>query len=191
MSDVPASIIAPIREEFPCLLPKREDARPLGCHNPLISDGIVFHRIILALVSGMGYERVADEACSATTIRRRRDEWIEAGVVGGLVLAVLRAYDTMVGLELEELAADGCITKAPTGGETAGRSPVDRGKQGLKRSQLTRRLWHTRRHRPGRGHDNTVAQGAVRGGGLRAIGVPRLLPRTRVKHFPVSVASMG
>ncbi|GHE73521.1 hypothetical protein GCM10017778_68510 [Streptomyces vinaceus] len=47
------------------------------------------------------------------------------------MLAVLRAYDTMVGLELEELPADGCITKAPTGGESAGRSPVDRGKQGL------------------------------------------------------------
>jgi hypothetical protein len=29
---------------------------------------------------------------------------------------------------------DGCITKAPCGGEVAGRSPVDRGKQGTKRS---------------------------------------------------------
>ena len=29
---------------------------------------------------------------------------------------------------------DGCITKAPCGGEVAGRSPVDRGKQGMKRS---------------------------------------------------------
>lgn len=29
---------------------------------------------------------------------------------------------------------DGCITKAPCSGEHAGRSPVDRGKQGLKRS---------------------------------------------------------
>lgn len=32
---------------------------------------------------------------------------------------------------------DGCITKAPCGGEAAGRSPVDRGKQGLKRSVAT------------------------------------------------------
>lgn len=32
---------------------------------------------------------------------------------------------------------DGCITKAPSGGEAAGRSPVDRGKQGLKRSGMT------------------------------------------------------
>ncbi|MGH4035271.1 IS5 family transposase [Actinomycetota bacterium Odt1-20B] len=137
MSVVPVSIIAPIREEFLSLLPQRRDEHPLGCHRPRIPDRVMFDRIVLALVSGMGYERVADEACSATTIRRRRDEWIEAGVVGHLVLAVLRAYDTMVGLELERLAADGCITKAPSGGDTAGKSPVDRGKQGLKRSQVT------------------------------------------------------
>jgi len=35
---------------------------------------------------------------------------------------------------LEHLAVDGCITKAPCGGQTAGPSPVDRRKQGLKRS---------------------------------------------------------
>jgi IS5 family transposase len=43
----------------------------------------------------------------------------------------------MVGLELGDLAVDGCITKAPCGGDHAGRSPVDRGKQGRKRSTLT------------------------------------------------------
>jgi hypothetical protein len=43
----------------------------------------------------------------------------------------------MLGLELDDLAVDGCITKAPSGGEVAGRSPVDRGKQGRKRSVVT------------------------------------------------------
>jgi hypothetical protein len=54
-----------------------------------------------------------------------------------LRLAVLAAYDRMLGLDLDHLADDGCITKAPCGGQTAGRSPVDRGKQGLKRSIVT------------------------------------------------------
>src|SRR5512132_3172215 len=40
----------------------------------------------------------------------------------------------MHGLELEQLAVDGCSTKAPCGGQTAGPSPVDRHKQGRKRS---------------------------------------------------------
>jgi hypothetical protein len=44
------------------------------------------------------------------------------------------AYDRMIGLNLADLAVDWYITKAPCGGEVAGRSPVDRGKQGLKRS---------------------------------------------------------
>lgn len=40
----------------------------------------------------------------------------------------------MIALALDDLAIDCCITKAPCGGEMTGRSPIDRGKQGLKRS---------------------------------------------------------
>ena len=40
----------------------------------------------------------------------------------------------MLGLELTHLAVAGCITKPPCGGQTAGPSPVDRAKQGGKRS---------------------------------------------------------
>jgi transposase len=40
-------------------------------------------------------------------------------------------------LELEHLAVDGCTTKAPCGGQVAGPGPVDRRKQGLKRSMVT------------------------------------------------------
>jgi hypothetical protein len=59
------------------------------------------------------------------------------GVAERLRLAVLGAYQRLFGLELEHLAVDGCITKAPCGGQVAGPSPVDRRKQGLKRSILT------------------------------------------------------
>ena len=51
-----------------------------------------------------------------------------------LRLLVLGAYDQLFGLELAQLAVDGCTTKAPCGGQVAGPSPVDRRKQGLKRS---------------------------------------------------------
>lgn len=46
----------------------------------------------------------------------------------------LAAYDRLVGLRPDDMAIDCCITKAPCGGEKAGRSPVDRGKRGTKRS---------------------------------------------------------
>jgi hypothetical protein len=46
----------------------------------------------------------------------------------------LAGYDQMIDLDLDDLSVDGSITKSPCGGEVAGRSPVDRGKQGTKRS---------------------------------------------------------
>ena len=62
------------------------------------------------------------------------DEWIELGAMEALREKALAAYDRLIGLDLLDVAVDGCITKAPCGGEKAGRSPVDRGKQGIKRS---------------------------------------------------------
>jgi transposase len=88
----------------------------------------VFDKLLQVLVSGCGYRKLADATCSATTIRDRRDQWIALGVFDRLELLVLQAYDRMLGLELGDLAGDGCITKAPCGGAASGRSPVDRGK---------------------------------------------------------------
>jgi transposase len=119
------------------LLPTRPDTHPLGCHRPRIADRVVFDKLIQVLVFGCGYRRIADHTCSATTLRRRRDEWITAGVADQLRLVVLAAYDRLFGLELAHLAVDGCTTKAPCGGQTAGPSPVDRRKQGRKRSVAT------------------------------------------------------
>jgi hypothetical protein len=95
---------------------------PLGCHKPCIRDRIVFDRLVQVLVFGCSYEKIADASCSATAIRDRRDEWIRLGVFAELERIVVDNYDRIIGLELEELAVDGCITKAPGGGQVAGRS---------------------------------------------------------------------
>jgi transposase len=131
---LPSSVLEPLWVQIAALLPTRQDTHPLGCHRPRIPDRIVFDKLIQVLVFGCGYRRIADHTCSATTLRRRRDEWISAGVAEQLRQAVLAAYDRVHGLELEQLAVDGCITKAPCGGQVAGPSPVDRRRQGLKRS---------------------------------------------------------
>jgi hypothetical protein len=57
-------------------------------------------------------------------------------VFGALARIAREAYDRIVGLVLDDIAVDGCITKAPGGGEITGPSPVDRRKQGMKRSVL-------------------------------------------------------
>jgi transposase len=131
---LPSSVLEPLWVQIAGLLPTRPDTHPLGCHRRRIPDRTVFDKLVQVLVFGCGYRRIADRTCSATTLRRRRDEWISAGVAEQLRLLVLAAYDRMHGLQLEHLAVDGCITKAPCGGQTAGPSPVDRRKQGLKRS---------------------------------------------------------
>jgi len=95
---------------------------------------VVFEKLIEVLVFGCAYHTIADDSCSATTLRDRREEWIELGVIDALREAVLDSYDRFIGLELSEVAVECSITKAPCGGEKAGRSPVDRGKRGIKRS---------------------------------------------------------
>ncbi len=134
MPALPPYIIEPLWEQLVALLPRRETSHPLGCHRPRVPDRVVFEKLVQVLVFGCAYEKIAEEGCSASTLRRRRDEWIVAGVIDALREMALDAYDRMVGLELSELAVDCCITKAPCGGEKAGRSPVDRGKGGIKRS---------------------------------------------------------
>jgi transposase len=129
-------LIKPIWEQFAALLPERQTNHPLGCHRSRIPARLVFEKLVQVLVFGCAYERIADRSCSATTLRRRRDEWIEAGVMATLRELALQAYDKIIGLQLSEVAVDCCITKAPCGGEKAGRNPVDRGKQGIKRSTL-------------------------------------------------------
>ena len=136
MPAIPSCIIDPIWDQFAELLPEKKVEHPLGCHNPRIPDRVVFDKLVQVLVFGCAYERIAEESCSATTLRRRRDEWIASGVMGRLQQIVLDAYDWMIGLDLSDVAVDCCITKAPCGGEKAGKSPVDRGKGGIKRSMV-------------------------------------------------------
>jgi transposase len=136
---IPSWLLEPLWDQFTVLLPSRpvyDPAHPLGCHRPRTSDRIIFEKLLQVLRFGCSYQSIADCTCGATTIRERRDEWIKLGIFAQLKSIAREAYDRIVGLALEELAVDGCITKAPGGGGCAGRSPVDRGKLGMKRSLL-------------------------------------------------------
>jgi hypothetical protein len=137
---LPSCLLEPIWGEFAALLgerPEFDPAHPLGCHRRRIGDRVVFEHVIAALVHGSGYERIASPGCSDRTIRRRLKAWAAAGIGEAVHALALAAYDRMIGLELGDIAVDGCITKAPCGGDCAGPSPVDRRKGGLKRSVAT------------------------------------------------------
>jgi transposase len=136
---IPSWLLDPLWDQFSALLPERPvyaPSHPLGCHRPRVGDRIIFEKLIQVLRFGCSYAAIADCACGATTIRERRDEWIRAGIFAQLHAIARESYDRIVGLVLEELAVDGCITKAPGGGDCAGPSPVDRRKLGMKRSLM-------------------------------------------------------
>jgi transposase len=136
---LPSWLTDPLWDQFAALLPDRDEfdpTHPLGCHRRRIADRIVFDKLLQVLRFGRSYQAIPDSTCSATTIRSRRDEWISLGVFAQLKQIALDAYDRIVGLVLDDIAVDGCITKAPGGGQVAGPSPVDRRKQGMKRSLL-------------------------------------------------------
>jgi transposase len=104
-------LIEPICQQFEALLPEHESDHPLGCHRWRIPERIVFEKLVQVLVFGCAYHRIADASCSESTLRRRREEWIELGVMERLRQICFDAYDRLIGLELSAVAVDCCITK--------------------------------------------------------------------------------
>src|SRR5918993_3844989 len=103
---LPPYLIEPIWQQLEALLPEREVSHPLGCHRPRIPERVVFEKLVQVLVFGCAYWRIADEECSATTLRRRRDEWIKMGLMDALEGIALTAYDRIIGLELADVCVD-------------------------------------------------------------------------------------
>ena len=124
------------------MLPTPVDEHPLGCHNPRVPDRVCFRGFLIRLVTGASWvdiEAIMNFEVSDTTLRARRDEWIAAGVFDQLETEARAAYDRIIELDLDVVAIDGSMHKAPCGGEGTGKSPVDRAKLGWKWSVASER----------------------------------------------------
>ena len=122
------------------LIPAPIDTHPLGRHRRRKPDRDCFEVMLVRLATGCSWEdaeRLCGNTVSDTTVRSRRDEWIEAGVYEAIASEALCAYDRIIGLELSDVAVDGSQHKAPAGGEGTGKNPTDRAKLGWKWSVLT------------------------------------------------------
>jgi transposase len=124
------------------LVPVPVDNHPLGCHRPRVSDRDCFTVILVRLATGCSWEdaeRLCGDKVSDTTVRDRRDTWIEAGVFDAIANEAIAAYDRVIGLDLSDVSVDGSLHKSPAGGEGTGKNPTDRAKLGWKWSILTDR----------------------------------------------------
>jgi len=129
-------------QAFEPLLPLVRRSHPLGCHRPRTSDQLCFRGILIRLVTGASWvdiEAILGHQVSDTTLRARRDEWIDAGIFDQLHTEAAAAFDKIVELDLSEVAVDGSLHKAPYGGEKTGPNPTDRGKLGWKWSVASER----------------------------------------------------
>lgn len=130
------AIIAAVWQAVHARIPQPDPrSHPLGCHRRRVSDFVCFKGIWMRLIDGSSWVDIEAKlgcAVSDTTLRARRDEWIDAGVFDQIEAEAIEAYDRIIGLDLSVVAADGSLHKAPCGGEATGKSPVDRAKLGWK-----------------------------------------------------------
>ena len=98
----------------------------------------IFDAIIHVLRTGCQWSTIPREKFGAapTTVHGRFRQWAKARLFEKIWKLMLEVYDDEIGIDWKWLSLDGCITKAPLGGEETGKSPVDRGKLGTKRSVL-------------------------------------------------------
>ena len=114
------------------------DDHPLGCHRPRIADKVCFTGLVYRLALGCSWVDAGRlVGTSATTLRRRRDEWVAAGIFQLLADEAIAGYDRIRGLDLSETCVDGSQAKAPCGGDGTGPNPTDRSKLGWKWSIAT------------------------------------------------------
>jgi transposase len=142
MRALEAEVVDAIWAAVEPLLPTADRSHPLGWHRPRVPDRLCFQGILIRLVTGASWvdiEAILDHQVSDTTLRARRDEWIEAGVFEQLKDEAVAAFDRIVGLDLDDVALDGSLHKAPYSGEGTGPNPTDRGKLGWKWSVASER----------------------------------------------------
>lgn len=116
------AVHAPLFATIQALIPE-SPTHPLGCHRRRIDDQVCFIWILHRLITGASWETLeamSGHAVSDTTLRARRDEWIDAGIFEQLAAQAVAGYHHLIGLDLNNVCVDGSDHLAPCGGEGAG-----------------------------------------------------------------------
>lgn len=119
------------------LLPIHVNTHRCAGGKPRKPDRVCADAIFFRLRTGCQWKALdATGLCPGSTAHDRFQEWVAADVFLKLWRAGLLAFEELKGIDWSWLSMDGCMTKAPLGGEKTGKNPTDRGKRGVKRSLL-------------------------------------------------------
>ena len=132
-----------IWDQMEPLLPARKP-HPLGCHRPRVSDRAAMNAIFFVLRTGAQWNSLnATGICSSSSAHRRFQEWTQAGVFEQFWQLGLLSLQALDGIDWEWLALDGCMTKAPLGGEKNRPQPYGSRQRRRQAQSTDRGAWHT------------------------------------------------
>jgi putative transposase len=99
-------------------LPRHHNRHRFGGGRPRTPDRVCMEAILFVLRTGCQWKALdATRFCPGSTARDRFQLWVEAGVFHELWQSGLLAYQEWQGIDWSWLSMDGCMTKAPLGGE--------------------------------------------------------------------------
>ena len=117
------------------LLPTHPNRHRFGGGRPRKPDRQCLDAIFFHLRTGCQWKALdATGICPGSTAHDRFQEWVAAGVFRKLWEAGLLQFDQAQGIDWSWLSMDGCMTKAPLGGEK-NRQESDRSRQARGQAQ--------------------------------------------------------
>ncbi len=118
-------------EVLELFIPAHVNPHPFGGGRPRTPDRVCANAIFFALRTGCQWKALdATVFCPGSTAHDRFQEWVQAGVFLRMWEVGLLAYDEMRGIDWSWVSMDGCMTKAPLGGEKGGQKPHRPGQTG-------------------------------------------------------------
>jgi putative transposase len=116
-------------EAIALLIPVHENTHRFGGGKPRTPDRVCMEAILFVLRTGCQWKALdATRFCPGSTAHDRFQEWVPAGVFLKMWETGLVAYDDWKGIDWSWVSMDGCMTKAPLGGEKDRQKP-DRSRQ--------------------------------------------------------------
>lgn len=148
-------------EELRHYLPDHPNTHRFGGGRPRRSDRECLNAIFFVLHTGCQWKALdATGLCPGSTAHDRFQEWVAAGVFLDFWTAGLLEYDLRNGIDWDWLSMDGCMTKAPLGGEKDGQKPDGSGQIRGQAQPIGRRGRHPDRVGGGGGEPARLQAGA-------------------------------